>query len=106
MDEISVDEIIDKLLKKKNSCTMVEVYNASMKYREKHPGTYIDASGDTVDYYIQANPDKYWWDYKAGLIYKQEILTCPLCGDKHRKYPNAEKSSRLKALILGYGKNW
>jgi hypothetical protein len=105
MIEISADEIIDKLLKKKDSCTMREVYDACMKYRKKHTDTYIDASGDTVDYYIQANPDKYWWDYKAQLIRKQEILMCPLCEDKHRKYPNTEKFSRLKALANGYGQS-
>lgn len=101
MDEINVDEIIDKLLKKKDSCTMSQVYNASMKYREKHPGTYIDASGDTVDYYIYRDRDKYFWDYKAQVIRKQEISICPLCDTPHRKYPETEKFIRLKTLANG-----
>jgi len=104
MKEENVMIVLDVLLKKHDSCTLAAVYRGVQEYMKKHPDTYIDGSSDTLDYYLDAYPEKYYWDYKSELIHKQVNLKCPLCGVVHRKYPKQEefmKIERKKAKIGG-----
>ena len=90
MKEENITIIFDALLKKKDSCTLLEVYAARDKYMKKHPDTYIDSCRDTVDYYLYTYLDEYYYDSKAHIIYKQESVECKFCNVKHRKYPKVE----------------
>ena len=96
LNELSVEEIIDAILEKQDSCTYLEIYDACEEYCKKHRGIYIDKSGDTVDYYLYGDINKYWVD-KHYIIYKQVIFVCPLCDIPHRKYPEVEKFNVLTA---------
>lgn len=87
--------ILDALLKDKDSCTMREVNEAVTKFHKKHPDTYIDHSGDTIDYYLYAYSELYFWDYKAELIRKQESVKCIFCGKEYRKYPDTTKYEEI-----------
>jgi len=93
-DEIGVDEIIDAILEKQDSCTFREVYNTCVQYCKKHKGIYIDDSGDTIDAYVYDDINKYWVD-EHHIIHKQVFFTCPFCEVKHRKYPNVEAYNKL-----------
>lgn len=90
MKEENIIIIFDALLKKKDSCTLLEVYAAREKYMKKHPDTYIDGCRDTVDYYLYTYLDEYYYDSKAHIIYKQDSVKCKFCNTKHRKYPKVE----------------
>ena len=95
MKEEDITLILDILLKEKDSCTLSELYDAARKYMENHKYTYIDISGDTVDYYLITYLDDYYYDCKKNTVYKQESVTCKFCGIKHRKYPNIEKFNAI-----------
>jgi len=95
MKEENITIILDALLTKNDSCTMREVYNASMKYVNKHPDTYIDHSGDTIEYYLETYFELYFWDHKAKLIRRQELIKCKFCGKEYRKYPNTAKFEEI-----------
>ena len=94
MDELCVEEIIDAVLEKQDSCTYREIYDACEKYCKKHKRIYVDSSGDNIDAYLYGDINKYWVD-KHEIIHKQVIFTCPFCGDKHRKYPDVETYEKL-----------
>jgi hypothetical protein len=95
MKEEDITIILDALLKEKNSCTILELYAAARKYMEDHKDTYIDISGDTVDYYLYGYQDEYYYDNKGNIVYKQDAVCCKFCGTYHRKYPNIENFNAI-----------
>lgn len=95
MKEENITLILDILLKEKDSCTLPELYAAARKYMENHKYTYIDISGDEIDYYLTTYLDDYYYDSKKNTVYKQESIICKFCGAKHRKYPDADKFNAI-----------
>jgi hypothetical protein len=91
MKEEDITIILDALLANKDSCTIQEMNAARDRYMKKHPDSYIDNSGDTVDYYLYTYADEYFWDDKAKLIRRQEKVKCKFCGRDYRKYPDTVK---------------
>ena len=102
MKEENITFILDILLKEKDSCTLPELYEAARKYMENHKYTYIDISGDEVDYYLYNYVDEYYMDKKAWLIRKQESVICKFCGAMHRKYPNIDKFNAIIEANKGF----
>ena len=94
MNEIDVDVIIDAILEKQDTCTYRDIYDACLVYEEKHPGTYIDKCGDTLDYYLYTYTYRYYVD-KNHVIYKQVEYTCPFCNAKHMKFPDVETYNKF-----------
>ena len=95
MKEENITLILDILLKENDSCTLPELYAAARKYMENHIDTYIDISGDIVDYYLITYLDDYYYDSKKNTVYKQESVICKFCGTKHRKYPNTDNFNAI-----------
>jgi hypothetical protein len=103
MKEENITFILDMIFKEKDSCTLPELYDAARKYMENHKYTYIDISGDEVDYYLYNYVDEYYYDSKKNTVYKQESAICKFCGTKHRKYPDIDKFNAIIAANKGYG---
>ena len=105
MESLDFDDTILILLEKKDTCTKKEISSYVRKFAKNGGKVWIDDIDSAfAECMNNGNPDKYWWDSDVKLFRKQEILICPLCDVPHRKYPQVEKFSRLKALINGYGK--
>jgi hypothetical protein len=93
MKEINADVVLRKILKKKDSCTARELNEWKDTYNKKHPNGYVDICKDTIIWAVENNPDEFYWGGEGDegiTVIKQEIIYCPVCGDKHRKYPNTE----------------
>ena len=101
MKEITADEVIREILKKKDKCTVIDMSNWKDEYNKKHPDDYVDICSETICWAIEMNPDEFYWGGEGDeglIVLKQEVVYCPACGDKHRKYPNTEAFEVLSNL--------
>jgi hypothetical protein len=94
MKEVKLEVVLDKHFKKKDTCTMQELYHAVENYRKKH-NVYVEYNNDTLIWTINVNADKFYWCHKDDLIHKQESHICHCCGSKHYKYPDVEKFNKI-----------
>lgn len=88
MKEITVEPLLDKHFKTKETCSMVELYHLVQDYREKHPDVYVMYDRDYLHTVIDWHADKFYWDAKVELIRKQHEIKCPCCETKFRMYPD------------------
>ena len=95
MKEITVEPLLDKHFKKKETCTMVELYHLVQNYQKKHPDVYVMYDRDYLHTVLEWHKDKFYWDSKANLIRKQHEIKCPCCDTIFRKYPDEEKFDRI-----------
>ena len=102
MKEEDLTIIFNILLAEKDNCSVSEVNRLCNKYMKDHPDTYIDSCKDTFYYYINMYPDLYYWDYKAELIHKQDVIMCKFCGKVYRKYPDIKKYNAVIESNKGY----
>ena len=100
MKELTPEFILEEIFKTQDSCTPCELYEAVRKYNDKHPNTYVACYDDDLQYYIDINKDLYWWDNKAELIRKQEVIDCPCCDRKIYRYPDVTLFEKVKKLIF------
>lgn len=75
------------------SCSIYDVNMWRNDYNERFPGVYVDITRDEM----LSIPSRYYhWNYKTKRFYKQIHLKCPICGDKHAKYPENEAYQTLE----------
>lgn len=96
MKEISIEPILDKIFKKQDTCTPLELNKAVKAYRKKHPDVYIENDRDSINWLMECNKDKYYDDTKNNVFRKQEVIFCSCCGTKFRKFPDIEKYNKVK----------
>jgi len=95
MKELSGSDALNIMFKELNidSCTNADIYDWSRDYNERYPGVYLDYTRDVM----QSLPSyMYYFDYKNNTYYKQFTLHCPICEDKHYKYPINKKYPKLE----------
>jgi len=91
MKEVSLYDVLTLWFKRHDTCTMAELNHWVNKYREKHD-CYVPCDRDEIYYVLHTlGPDEFYWDNKAEIIRKQEVIICPCCGSKHLKYPDTGK---------------
>ena len=99
MKEITVEPLLDEHFKKKETCTMPELYHLVEDYRKKHPDVYVQYDRDYLHYVLGLRLDKYYWNNREGVIYKQHEIKCPCCEAKISLYPEQTKYMNVLAFI-------
>lgn len=95
MKEISGSDVLGIMFEELNinSCTFYDINMWKRNYNERFPDVYVDVTRDVMSS-IPSN--RYYFDYKNSVFYKQEQLKCPICGDVHYKYPENETYKKLE----------
>jgi hypothetical protein len=102
MKEVDLYTVMQEWFKDHETCTMPELYHWVHDYREKHD-CYVPYDKDELDYILYTmGTDEFYWDYKAEVIRKQQVIMCPCCGAKHKKYPETDKFECIQ-LVRIYG---
>jgi adenine-specific DNA methylase len=99
MKVISIELIFDRILKKQDTCTAFDINKAVDEYCKKHPDTYIERDRDTINWLMENSKDKYYDDYVNNIFRKQEIVICPCCGTKFRKFPDIKQFNKVKKYV-------
>ena len=95
MKEISIEPILDKIFKKQDTCTVLDLNKAVDVYRKNHPDVYVERDRDSVNWVMECNKDKYYDDYKNDVFLKQEVVICRCCGTKFRKFPDIKQFEKV-----------
>ena len=95
MKEISIEPILDKIFKKQDTCTGLELNKAVDVYNKKHPDVYVERDRDSINYLISINKDKYYDDHLNHIYRKQEVVVCRCCGAKFRKFPDIKQFEKV-----------
>lgn len=102
MKEARLEDVIDEYFETHEICTMQDLYHFVHDYREKH-NVYVPYDHEELEYVLYTlGLDKFYWDPKAEIIRKQEVIICPCCGAKYRKYPDIDKFDCIQ-LTRTYG---
>jgi len=81
---------------KKDSITVLELNQWSDIYQDEHPDTYVHLCRDDIAYEHQCK--NIWWeirDFGSDILHKQASVICPICGDRHYKYPDVKVFEEL-----------
>jgi hypothetical protein len=100
MEELQAYDVIDAVLQKQDTCSILDMNKFKENYNKKHPYVYVSICRDDIDYVIYAYKTEFWYDDKKGVFRRQESIKCPACGDVHRKYPNVEAFEKLKKIRI------
>ena len=95
MKEISGWEVLDIMFEELgiDSCGHADIHHWRRGYNKRHPDVYVDTTRDVMN----CIPERmYYWNYKTETFYKQIYLICPICEDKHYKYPLNKKYPKLE----------
>ena len=97
-ETISAYEVISAILKTKETCSIKNINEWRDEYNEKNSYVHVEVYRDDIHSAVEYNVDKLRWkkDSDYSVILKQEIIYCPVCGDKHRKYPNEKIFNKIK----------
>jgi hypothetical protein len=97
---IEAYEVIMAILATKDECRFSDINQYRDDYYKNHPnsGVYFEVYRDAIFSDIHYHEDELYWDYKNEVIIKQETVYCPICGSKHRKYPENDLFKKIKAL--------
>ena len=95
MEKISGWEVLNIMFKELDIeyCTFYDINMWRKDYNERFPNIYVDVTRDVM----LSIPDwMYYFDYQNNIFYKQYSLICPICEDKHFKYPENDKYKKLE----------
>ena len=95
MKEISIEGLLDKIFKKQDTCTALDINKAVDEYRKKHPDVYVERDRDSINYLMSINKDKYYDDFTNHVFRKQEVVICRCCGTKFRKFPDIKQFEKV-----------
>lgn len=93
MKELSGHDVLDIVLKDKDSCSIHDINIWKEKYNKQYPNVYVNTSIIEMKY---IHSHFYYWNNKEEKFYKQIILKCPICDDEHYKYPINDKYQKLE----------
>jgi hypothetical protein len=93
MKEVRLEDVIDEYFETHDTCTMQQLYHWVHDYREKND-CYVPYHRDEIDY-IFYTLKTYFFDEKAQVIRKQDVIACPCCGTKFKKYPDVKFFEKL-----------
>ena len=97
MKILTGDKILDAILAKKMNCNFCEINEYADEYLLTHPNVYLETSKNDIQYAVSIYPDKFY--LKDNIIFKQEIILCPICKTNHRKYPDEKLFKEIKQNI-------
>ena len=97
MKTLSAEKVLDAVLAKMLNCNFRDINKYVDAHLIVHPDVYVEVTRNDIIGAVQANPDKFHWE--GGTIFRQELLLCPVCGDKHRKYPNQNLFEEIKKNV-------
>ena len=88
----------------KEDITIYELNMWCNKYQEEHPDVYLCHTRADLNHAHGCG--FIWHEIKhegSDILHKQESIVCPVCGDKHYKYPDTKKFEKIVGLneLLG-----